>query len=234
MTVPVGVPAGTAIAPGLVPVLAAPDPVLIDREEARRRATAELLDPRYAEESLPDRILREAQQFLGDLMDAVAGQVGGSASLALLLAIIAVLAALLLWQARRVVRRPAAARSGIFTEHERTAAEHRAEAERLAAAGEWAEAIRERLRAIARDLEERAILDPLPGRTADELAAAAGRELPALADELAAAARLFDDVTYGPIPGTPDGYARLARLDEQVAAARPVAATATPGPGDRW
>jgi hypothetical protein len=216
----------SAIVPGRTPAvpLAAPDPVLIDREEARRRAVAELLDSRYERESLPERILRETQRLIGDLLDQVTDRVGGPLALTLLFVIIGVLAALLLWQARRVIRRPAAARPGLFTERERTAAEHRAEAERLAAAGEWAAAIRERLRAIARDLEERAILDPLPGRTADELAAAAGRELPALAAELTAAARLFDDVTYGPMPGTPEGYARLARLDEQVAAARPAAA----------
>ena len=118
---------------------------------------------------------------------------------------------------------------GLFAGRERTAAEHRAAAERLAAAGDWAEAIRERLRAIARDLEERAILDPLPGRTAAELAAAAARELPGLADGLAAAARLFDDVTYGGLPGSPEGYTRLVRLDEQVTATRPV----TVGGGDR-
>src|SRR5690606_30430874 len=88
-----------------------------------------------------------------------------------------------------------------------------------------------RLRAVARDLEERAILDPMPGRTAAELAADAGRELPGLADELAAGARLFEDVTYGEMPGSAEGYARLVRLDEQVAAARPRPLTA--GGGER-
>ncbi|WP_449066361.1 DUF4129 domain-containing protein, partial [Planomonospora algeriensis] len=59
------------------------------------------------------------------------------------------------------------------------------------------------LRAVARDLEERAVVEELPGRTADELAAEAGRALPGFAGELAEAARLFDDVTYGDLPGTP-------------------------------
>lgn len=209
------------------------DPVGVDRDQARERAVAELLDPKYDRESLPDRIVREAQQFIGDLTDAVAARGGGPLALAALLLIIGGLVALLLWQTRRALRRSAPAGTALFAEPERTAADHRAEAERLAASGAWAEAIRERLRAVARDLEERAVLDPLPGRTAGELADAAGRRLPGLAGELAAAARLFDDVTYGTAPGTPEGYARLAALDERVAAARPrpVAVPSAPGPG---
>lgn len=213
----------TPPASALVTALVAPDP--IGRDEARRRAVTELLKPQYEQEPLPDRFFRIVQQFLGDLTDAVAGGSGGVIALIALFAVIGGLAALLLWHARRATRR-AVADTGVFDERVHTAAEHRAAAERFAAAGDWAPAIQERLRAIARDLEERAIIDASPGRTADELAAAAGRELPALAGELAAAARLFDDVTYGGRPGTADGYARLARLDEQVAAARPAAVAA--------
>jgi hypothetical protein len=124
--------------------------------------------------------------------------------------------ALLLWQVRRARRSAALTDPAMFGEGRLSAAEHRAEAERLAAAGRWAEAIRERLRAIARDLEDRAIVDPLPGRTAHELAEAAGRRLPELAAHLTAAAGLFDDVTYGEADGTPDGYATLAALDERI------------------
>src|SRR5207342_1782676 len=50
-------------------------------------------------------------------------------------------------------------------------AEHRARAAAAAAAGRYDEAVRESMRAIARRLDERALLDPRPGRTADELAA---------------------------------------------------------------
>ncbi|MEV5408007.1 DUF4129 domain-containing protein [Thermopolyspora sp. NPDC052614] len=207
------------------------DPVGVEREEAARRAVTELLDPGYQQESLPDRFLRIVYQFIGDLTDAVASGDGGVFALVALFVIIGGLLALLLWHARRATRRSAATQVGVLAGQELSAAEHREAAERFAASGEWAHAIRERLRAIARDLQERAILDASPGRTADELATAAGRELPALAAELTAAARVFDDVTYGDRPGTADGYARLARLDEQVAAARP-AAGATPLPSE--
>ena len=64
------------------------------------------------------------------------------------------------------------------------------------------------MRAIVRSLEERALLDPRPGRTADEAAAEAGRALPAHADRLRAAARDFDDVTYGGRTATGTGVHR--------------------------
>lgn len=98
----------------------------------------------------------------------------------------------------------------------RTAREHREEAGRLAAGGDYSAAILEGLRAIAAGLEERSLLTPNPGRTADELAADAGRLLPAYAPGLTDAARLFDDVCYGGRRGTADGYERLRDLDAAI------------------
>ena len=82
----------------------------------------------------------------------------------------------------------------------------------------------ERFRAIVRELEERAVLAEQPGRTAGEAAAAAAGRLPALAAELAAAARLFDDVRYGGRVATPaahDGPARASTPPCRRAASRP-------------
>ena len=56
-----------------------------------------------------------------------------------------------------------------------TARDHRQNAERQAAAGDYTAAIIESVRAIAVDLEERGILPARVGRTADELAAEASR-----------------------------------------------------------
>ena len=50
-----------------------------------------------------------------------------------------------------------------------------------AAAGRWADAVRERFRAVVRALEERVVLDERPGRTADEAAAEAGGRAPGAA-----------------------------------------------------
>ena len=103
----------------------------------------------------------------------------------------------------------------------RTAAEHRAAADAHAAAGAWAEAVRERLRAVVRSLEQRAVLDERAGRTADEAAADAGRALPSCAVGLRAAAVLFDEIWYGGRPAGPESYAALRDLDAQVQATRP-------------
>ncbi|MGB0963000.1 MAG: DUF4129 domain-containing protein, partial [Mycobacterium sp.] len=106
--------------------------------------------------------------------------------------------------------------SALFGDHELSATEHRATAERFAASGDWAPAIRHRLRAIARQLEEDGVLDPVAGRTATELARAAGRVLPELADELTMAAEAFNDVTYGARPGQESQYRMIASLDDKL------------------
>ncbi|MEV6983877.1 DUF4129 domain-containing protein [Sphaerisporangium sp. NPDC051017] len=201
----------------------------IGRDEARRKAIEELLRPEYQQESLLDRVVRIIGEFFDGLLDSVPGGVpGGVVALLVIIVLIAALAGLVVWQARKATRGRRAAQDGLFGTRELTADEHRREAERLAGESRWAEAVRERLRAIARDLEHRALVAPQPGRTADELAAAAGAELPGFADRLARAARLFDDVTYGQDPGSAQDYATMTALDDDLRAARP-ATLATAG-----
>ncbi|GGO12327.1 hypothetical protein GCM10010116_24740 [Microbispora rosea subsp. aerata] len=195
-------------------------PVDVGREQAAREAARELSRAGYQHEPLFDRLRREVSQFLGDLLSGGGAGGGGPASLVVITIVLAVLAVLLLWALRRLSGGRRTESGAVFGERERTAAEHRAEAERLAAEGAWAGAIQERLRAIARELEERAVVSPLPGRTAVELAEAAGQALPPHAADLRAAARLFDDVTYGGAGGTREGYRTLAALDERLRSAR--------------
>jgi len=59
---------------------------------------------------------------------------------------------------------------------------------------------------------------PRIGRTADEFAAEAGRELPPHAAGLLGAARLFDEVRYGQRSGTRTGYEQVADLDTRIRA----------------
>jgi hypothetical protein len=92
----------------------------------------------------------------------------------------------------------------------------------LAAGGDFTAATVECMRAIVAALEERAVITPDAGRTADEFAALAGQALPAQADALGRAARLFDDVWYGEQPGTREGYEQLSALADAIASARPV------------
>lgn len=215
-------------ADGLAAAVTLSQPVDVGRAEARRRAVAELAETRYEQESLTERVWRWLEGFVSGVLEQVAREgLGGAASLAVLVVVLVTLGVLLLWSMRRLSGSARSAAGGPLDQPEQSAAQHREQAERLAQEGHWPEAIRQRLRAIARSLEERDILAALPGRTADELAAAAGRALPALDARLADAARLFDAVTYGEDPGSAEGYAALAGLDEELRRAEPVVA-ATP------
>jgi hypothetical protein len=196
------------------------------RDEARELARRELQKQIYHrdEPSFLDRLMRRISDWLNSMLDHVPGQhTGGSGSwtaLVVLLLLLALIAAAIWWRIGSV-RRNAAERQSLLDDTDTTAEDHRAAAERHAKAGEWPEAIRERLRAIARDLEERVIVEPRPGRTADELAAEAGAALPDHADELAAGVRIFDDVWYGGRSGDAEGYGRLTELDRRLRSARP-------------
>ncbi|HEX6872170.1 MAG TPA: DUF4129 domain-containing protein [Micromonosporaceae bacterium] len=70
-------------------------------------------------------------------------------------------------------------------------------ADQLAAQGRFAEAVRERLRAMVRELIERGVIPPAPGWTVTELAAAATSARPALAPPLRAAVGVFSLIWYG-------------------------------------
>lgn len=197
----------------------------LSRDAAREAAREELSRPEYdaAQPPLPVRLVGRALRALGDLLDGAAAAVpGGRLGLVLLLLLLAGLVTVVL---RRV--RPAADRrtgrplfagaAGL------TAAEHRAQAEAAAAEGRWAEAVRERLRAVVRDLEARGVLDPQPGRTAGEVARDAGAAVPAVAADLRRAAVLFDEVWYGGRTADSSSYAVLVAVDERVGGSRMVA-----------
>jgi hypothetical protein len=96
------------------------------------------------------------------------------------------------------------------------AARHRRDAELAAAAGDWAQAIRERFRAVIATLDERGLLPERADRTADEAARDAGEVLPEGAEVLMAAACAFDEVEYGEYVGTEAGYAVISQVDELV------------------
>jgi hypothetical protein len=199
----------------------------IGREQAREQARRELEKQIYHRDdpSIADRILDKINEWIDSVTRTVSGAdqqstSGGWIALAVIVVLLGLVVAAIMWRLG-AVRGSAARKRALLADEPMTADDHRAAAARHEAAGEWAEAIRERLRAVARDLEERVILEPRPGRTADELAAEAGAALPELAAELAAGVRVFDEVWYGDRPGTREGYAQLARIDERVRAAKP-------------
>ena len=208
-------------------------PVELGRDAARELAREELARQIYREAGpgLTERVLRWVLQAVGDVLDEVAGvSPGGYAGLAVL-AVLLLAAAVAIRLRVGPLGRAAASDQRLFAGRERTAHEHRERADQHAAAGEWAEAVRERLRAVVRTLEERSLLEPRPGRTADEAAAEGAAVLPTCASDLVAAARLFDEIWYGGRPAGPAADQVLRAVDERVRAARPVlAGTPPPAP----
>ncbi|GAB3863076.1 DUF4129 domain-containing protein [Dactylosporangium cerinum] len=75
-------------------------------------------------------------------------------------------------------------------------------ADRLAAEGRYAEAVRERLRAIVRGLVERRAVEVLPGMTVTEVARAAAVVAPGVEPPLRGATGIFSDIWYGQLPAT--------------------------------
>ncbi|MCB0947228.1 MAG: hypothetical protein KDB49_20670, partial [Mycobacterium sp.] len=138
----------------------------IDREAAREAAERELAKPIYPKASLTDRIGEWIDEFLNRLVAKGSTVPGGWLTISVL--VILVLVALIVGVriARNTMRTSRSGDYGLFGAHELTAAEHRAAAERAAAQADWAAAIRHRLRAVARQLEEAGTLNPVPGRTA--------------------------------------------------------------------
>ena len=209
-------------------------PVEPDRGQARRWAEQELAGREYAA-ARPSLIRRFTAWLLDQLFQLRVPKTAGSALLTALLAgvvvVILILVATAVWRSRggsgRGARR---AKVAVLSGPARTAADHRSAAQAHADAGRWAQAILERFRAVARELVERAVLDPQPGRTADEVAGQAARWLPDLAGVLTGGARAFDDVAYGDRPGRAEAYQQLVALDEGVQRARPLPAPGTAAP----
>ncbi len=194
------------------------------REVAREWARRELSDPAYAR-ARPGWVTRFARWLLARLQDLQVPDglaPGRTVGLVLLLVLLAGVVAVVLTRTGPLRRAGRSSRAGAVLDERRTAQEHRVFADLAAADGRWTTAVRERFRAVARSLEERTVLDERAGRTALETATEAGRAMPAVSDDLRSAARLFDDVVYGGRPATAGHDQQLRRLDDHVAAARPV------------
>ena len=92
-------------------------------------------------------------------------------------------------------------------------------ADRLAAEGRYAEAIRQRLRETLRELVAARLVPPQPGWTAAELAAMASAQRPAVARPLVHATDLFSEVWYGDRPVRHEHDEHMRMLTDQVRAA---------------
>ncbi|ADL44569.1 DUF4129 domain-containing protein [Micromonospora aurantiaca] len=85
-------------------------------------------------------------------------------------------------------------------------------ADRLAAEGRYAEAVRERLREMVRLLVVRQVVEPRPGLTVVELTEAAARNRPQVRPTLHAAGAIFSDLWYAQRPATAAHDRRMREL----------------------
>jgi hypothetical protein len=194
----------------------------LNREAARQAARRELQDRKYtdAEPPLLYRIIgRVIREFLELLDKAAAKAPGGRTGLFLLTLLVAVFVAIVFVKLGPPSRRKGGA--ALFSEGRALSApEHRQLAETAAAQGRWAEAVRERLRAIVRELEARGVLEARPGRTAGEVARDGGAAVPQIAEDLLRATTVFDEIWYGGRTADASSYAVLVSVDRAVTATR--------------
>jgi len=189
------------------------------RRAGQRLARTELSKAIYHHQpSLTERVAHFLLTWLARLFRATQGLPGGWWGFVALVVLAVVLVTAVLARIGPVARAQRHRAGTNALGPARTAREHRDAAIGLAQAGDYAAAICERVRAIAAELDERGILMPRIGRTADEFAAEAGRALPPHAAGLLGAARLFDEVRYGQRPGTRPGYEQVADLDTRIGA----------------
>lgn len=202
----------------------------IDRDAAHQAAQIELSKAIYPKGSAVQRFVDWLNELIYRLLAKTASLPGGWFTATVLLVLLAVAAVVAVHLARRTMRTRRGREGQLFDTTQLTAAQHRATAEGFAAEENWPAAIRHRLRAVARQLEETGVLHPAAGRTANELARDAGAALPHLEDEMYQAATAFNDVTYGEQPGTQGGYQMIVDLDDHLRSRSPEGRSVTGQP----
>lgn len=200
-------------------------PVDPNREEARQWLARELAKPAYreAEPNWFDTVVTDFLDWLASLID---GASGGPPALLLIIIVLVIVglivAAYFIFGPPRLNRRSRTAGTLFGDDDSRDAATIRRAAEKAAAAEDWALAIEEMFRAIARGLSERSVLSMFPGTTATGFAAEATEYFPDLDGRLAASGAAFDDVRYLDRPGTEEAYRRVAELERTIRDRKPV------------
>ncbi|MEO6826294.1 MAG: DUF4129 domain-containing protein [Microbacteriaceae bacterium] len=209
----------------LLPIRIPVDP---DVPTARQWLTDELRDPAYraAEPTWFDRASKAMQDWLGSLFQPSGGDFSALVPLVVTVLVAAlIVAAFLIFGIPRLNRR--SARDGVIlgSDDHRNSTQLRASAATAARAEDWAGAIMETFRAIARSLSERTVITMFPGTTAREVAARAALAFPEFAPALREAAAAFDSVRYQGGAGSRGSYLAIAELDRALAAATPLALT---------
>jgi hypothetical protein len=205
----------------LVPIDVPVDP---DVDQARQWIIDELAKPEYraAQPTWFDRVSAAFWDWLQSLRIGNGSALQGPILILTACVIVAaVVAAFIIFGPARRGRRSTVSGTLFGQDDSRDAAAIRRSAADAASRGDWAVAIEETFRSIARGLAERAILTVSPGTTAQHFAARAGALLPEFSARLADAASEFDDVRYRDREGTATAYRTMADLERDLRAAKP-------------
>jgi len=125
---------------------------------------------------------------------------------------------LLRWRRRRKAEPGTVAESADDALPDRSAHEFLTLADWYAAQGRYAEAVRERLRAIVRALVDAQVIAAPPGSTVVELAGAAGRALPSAYPAVTGASQVFSEIWYGQRPATAADDTQMRGYADEISA----------------
>ena len=191
-------------------------PVDPEPPEAKQWLVDELSKPQYqaAKPTLFDQIAKAISDWFASLqIGSVEGPPAFGFGVLLVLVVVAIVVAFLIFGVPRLNRRSRVAGELFGEDDDRSSADMRGDASAAASRGDYATAIAELFRALARGLAERTIVTVTPGTTARGFAGRAGVTFPLAADRLMAAADAFDGVRYLGHAGSAEEYERLVVLE---------------------
>lgn len=186
------------VAPGIrleVPV----DP---DPDQARQWAIEELSKQPYqaAKPGLLEQLWQSVLDFFNRLVAGLQNFTGADGSVIgtiLVVGLVLLVAGVIFLLRPRLLHRRRPDAEVFDAEASLSAEEHRRQAEKSAATGDFDAAVAELFRALVRSAEERVVIDAQPGRTADEVASRLSTAFGTEAARLRRAALLFNRIRYG-------------------------------------
>jgi hypothetical protein len=206
------------------PQLQTEPPLVPGRDEAREWAMEELSKQEYAaaQPSLLDKLWKDFLEWLRSLtLDGIDVNAGNALPLITVAAVVITAVAIVLARPRLNARRRGDGRNALDVDPSVSPDTYRKRAAAAAAAADWRTAVVERFRAMVRSAEDRAIIDPQPGRTADEVAMTLGSAFSSHAGQLQRTAAVFDAVRYGKASVGKQDYEDTAALDDSLAGLQP-------------
>jgi hypothetical protein len=208
-----------------VEILIGEVPVDPDAGDARRRIIEELSKPEYeaARPTWFDRLSAAIGDWFASLRIGGDGPLQWIVIVAIAVVVLALLVtAFLVFGLPRLNRRARSSGALFGVDDARSAEQMRRAAADAASRSDWAAAIEETYRALARGLAERTILTTTPGTTALGFASRASAAFPGFAAELHSAASAFDAVRYLGGAGSEEAYLEVAALESALRTERPV------------